>query len=584
MKPWCLAFLVCILASPGQPQAALSHPLRYNPCAKMQYSYAGAGNAFSSWLTPGIPWPAWMELLDLHWSADEIRNTTLFEPKRIMQAIKWVVPGQTSAPSYTRPWPPGHYVPDTPASPQATRAYEKAAALYDDMNWAKAISGLDAITADKTSPYRAAAAYSAARAAINLGRYGDALKRINRLVTDPSLTEYQLAAFHLIGLRAYQSGSPQLIAAHYEEIAHLLEAPPSLICRNALSMNVSHGYKHGGWAGDLIWYIRDAFPTDHYHGEGTRRAVLDVLAMHQPFFDVLRAIAAPTPYESDSGWLRVEPKLQLEIERNTYRAIALRDSTAITDHAREEWLKTKNPLWGYALARRTASLSDFPLLEDMIARLHALPDTPAIAYSRDAFYRHFVRHAVRVLLMNGDIDQAVSFLKDKWPNVDKSLNYTFDYRKDAGAILNGGIRLFLEKFDLPNARRWASAASGLMPYTEVDQSLRPLLANSFDELLDDRVPGDGRNIYGLERHQGEMPRSVWDLLPASKLVALSRHAGLTAGEKRALLSSAWLRTYLLLGWQRSLGLLPQLRQSFPELATDIDDIQGAWLPRANSTC
>jgi hypothetical protein len=552
----------------------------YHPCSQAQYGYSGEDPFFSNRLTPGIPWPAFNDLLGTHWSDEEIAQNVLFKPAMIEQAIKWAVPDDTEAPD-DREWQSEKYDPPGSATTQQSAAYTAAAALYGEQNWKEAIAAFDRIAADKTSPYRAAATYSAARASLNAGLYHDGIVRIQKLVTDPSLHEFQMAAFHLIGTRAYQSGAPELIAAHFAEIEHILQAPPSVVCHDSIAHDVYgggsehryYGESGEGWEGDLDWYLTSAFPNNYHGMHGTRRDVLDDLAEHDPFFDLVRALAAPTPYNGNGGWLDVENHNKDRATRKF--SDILEDEFAaeadITKHAREQWRATKNPLWGYALAQRTADINDLPLIEDMIAGLSNLPHTAAIDYGKEALRWHFIHHAARLLLMSGKVDEAIDFLRRNPVDIEETTPI-YMRPNDADALLNGGIRLLLEKFDLENARKWASEVGRLLHSTQINPPLRPLLADSIDEMLAGEVPGDGRNIYGHETYKSGVPLVVTDLLPKHKLLELTKLSGFNEDDKRNFLLAGWLRTYLLEGWQHSLDLLPRLRDAFPELATDIDDI------------
>ena len=139
-------------------------------------------------------------------------------------------------------------------------------------------------------------------------------------------------------------------------------------------------------------------------------------------------------------------------------------------------------------------------------------------------------------------------------------------------------RVFAIEYDI-SARKWASEASAMMQSTEIDEQLRPLLADSYDEMLAAKVPGDGQKVGGFmapSNHEGELPLKLADFLSTKDIMTLAGHSHVTASEKRILLASGWLRTYLLEGRQRSLDMLPQLRDAFPELATDIDNIKGTF--------
>jgi hypothetical protein len=569
---------------------------KFNPCNGTKYSYFGEDPQFSNTLTPGIPWPVWADLLNVHWSENEIKRGYLFDQESIKHTIKSVVKGNNAPPDYTGELNKyEYYKPSTSSTSEQIAAYESAAALYRSGQWAEAISQLNVIAADVGSPYRAAAAYTAARASINLGKYEDSVKRIFDLTTNPALNEFHLAAYHLIGTLAYQSAAPELIAARYAEIAHLLQAPASVVCRDAVAQNLLKEAKE-----DLFtFYLQTAFPNDRMRVNHRRRDVLDAIASGDAFFDLIRAIAAPTPYASDRGWLAVETSHDPKASGygdETAIALALRDSKAITEHARQKWQETKNLLWGYALAQRTSDIADFPLMKEMLAQLLSQPNTPSVQYSIQAFRRHFIRHSVRILLTNGRIDDAIELLRKNWvaSQSDSYPTSMCDWRcyfpminsgqsminsGDANATLNGGIRLLIERFDLDGARKWASEASNVLKYTMVDEGLRPLLANNIDELLDNKIPGNDQNVFSLKNRAISFPKTVADLFSRQKIISLSLNPKLTKSEFRALLASGWLRTYLLDGWKASLKLLPQMRIAYPELATDIDNIDRAWLNR-----
>jgi hypothetical protein len=558
----------------------------FHPCNHPSYQ-TGEDAAFFNEITPGVPWAAWGDLLNRHWSVSEVQQTELFDENAINKAIQLIASSDAWSFSADRN-NSETYKPQTPATDAQAAAYDAARQFYSNGAWDTAVTRFDAVARDKDSPYRAAAAYSAARATINSGNLAEGMRRIHVLVRDPNFSEFHLAAYHLIGTRADQTMSVELIAARYAEIEHLLLTPPSLICRDSAVHNLTSNAEH-----DLFDFLDTAFPIDWEPANYSRRRALDTLATNDPFLDLIRAIAAPSPYVSNRGWLAVEaptPHSRTSLRTQGRISLNTQDGTAITDHARLEWAETKNLLWGYALAQRTSDPRDLPALKVMLEQIADLPMTPAAIYASAALRRHFIWHAARLLLLDGRTDEAIAFVTQSWtPLSADSIGTPYGAWRPYGsfhpaqpggegqALLNGGIRLLLERFDLPGARRWAA---GVLPDVRVDNELRPLLANGIDELLSGHVPGDRPDAAPPANHVGQFPRTVADLLPRSKIAALASHDGLSKSERRDLLASAWLRTYMLDGWKESLRLLPELRDAFPELATDIDNINGAWLSRS----
>ena len=581
---WVFAWTLCfpLLFGVVQNCRADARSSSFNPCNSPNAPYAGEDPEFSNELTPGIPWAAWGDLLNLHWSASEIQQNELFAEDAVRQALLLIAPSGSAEPLDPLWNESTHYQPETPATKEQTAGYEAAAQLYSDRSWAEAITGFDHVAKDKDSPYRAAAAYSAARATINSGDFVAGIHRIHALVRDPDFSEFHLAAYHLIGTRADQTMSTPLIAAQYAEIEHQLLIPAPLVCRDSTARDVSRTAKE-----DLAQLLQTAFPPPPPPSIANyaRRRTLDTLAANDTFLDLVHGIAAPSPYLSDRGWLAIQPSTaRTDIELST------QDATAITAHARLKWAETGNLLWGYALAQRTGDPADLPALKGMLGALNDLPMTPATMYASETLRRHFIWHAARLMLLDGHTDDAIAFVNQHWSSSQSRgvVNFynawgrysTFTSRPggEANALLNGGVRLLLERFDLPGARRWADS---ILPGVSVDERLRPLLADGIDELLTGHVPGDRPDLLPPSFSRvGNFPRIVADLLPRSKITELSSHTGLSKSEQRAFIASAWLRIYMLDGWKASLKLLPNLRDAYPELATDIDNVNRAWLPRS----
>src|ERR1700733_4634279 len=179
------------------------------PCPSAELELFPPQYNFQGEITPGVSWQAWSELLDVHWSNAEIEGAP-YNSTLVKQAITTVVntPGSTSG-------LPSFYYGDsekfTPSIGSATdtqRAeYEAAAKLYKNNQWNASIPLFDVIAKDQRSPYRAAAAYSAARAALKAGQFSNGIDRINVIVRDPTLSEFHAAAYHLVGVMAARTGS-----------------------------------------------------------------------------------------------------------------------------------------------------------------------------------------------------------------------------------------------------------------------------------------------------------------------------------------------------------------------------------------
>jgi hypothetical protein len=532
----------------------------YNPCPRSNaVSAYEFGQGYISNLTPGVSWVAWSELLNDRWSDESITRRISFEAATVEQAMRRIGFDETLPESYYNDFQ--NYMPPLPPpDPNQATAYETAAKMYRAGDWDGSITLFDEIVADGRSLYRGAAAYSAARAALKTGQYVDALHRIDAILRDPSLVEFHLAASHLLGTMAWRTGTAVLVAGRLAEISHLLVAPAALVCSDPVLQRLQADARQ-----DLKWYLGSAYPAEYANGvDWARRLALDRLAAMDPLIDLARVLAAPTPFDRDFGWIEPtqEPPAQGDWEIHALVAwqFARQDRDALTNHARERWLATRNPLWGFALAKRTSDPLDIARLRDMIQSLDSLPQSPAVQAAIPALRWEFRQHLVRLLLMNDRFPEAVEVLHS-----DSNTDYRFWRTKSA--IVDGGVRFFLARFDLADARGWASAASEAMNQP-VSGQLVPILADE---------PGgtgldDGASPYGAQ----ESLRAVLDMMPASRLVALANSSSLSLNDRRAVFAAGWLRLYLLGNWQETKGLLPQLRSLYPELAADIDAINSAW--------
>ena len=559
-------------AGPQAWYAACEKP--YDPTRTRYY----ATDMFDS-VARGVPWPAWTELMNAQWSRQAIEREMFYDSAAVARALA-LFPGQGPAPFRSGQDRP--YTPQSAATPAQATAYDEAAQLYHAQDYRGAIRQFDRIVANRATPYRAAAAYSAARSALEAGDYDDGFARIQKITSDPALGEFHLAAQHLIGTAGWASESPALMAARFAEIRHMLTAPVDLVCaRERLHEAV------GDAGEDLKFLLNEVFRGPPW--TGARRAALDALAQSDPWFDVLRAIAAPTSFDRANDWFEdVEVtaygRHRLRAEWNaSQRADALfevaNDSSALTAHTRERWLATKNLLWGYALARRTGDPQDIALIRDMIAGLQTVPDTAVMRDAVPALRWHFLRHGVRLLLMDRRIDEALAMIRSELPGEftyvvinEAGFTGTKTFEQDAVAMVAGGTLLLVSQFDLPTAQHWSSEAiklfEGIGGYY-FNQSLKAaaapwILTERFDE-------------FRFEVDWQDRPlRQFMNLLPARRLIELSRQPNWTATEKRDLLTAGWMRLYLLGRWTEVKDLLPEMRAAYPELAADIDQIDAAW--------
>jgi hypothetical protein len=554
-------FLLSLCCSNGvfaAPEPCLRAGLELFP---PQYNFQGE-------ITPGVSWQAWSELLNVHWTKAEIEGAP-YNPTLVKQAITTVVntPGSTTG-------LPSFYYGDTEtfthsATDTQRAEYEAAAKLYKANQWNASIPLFDVIARDQRSPYRAAAAYSAARAALKAGQFSIGIDRINEIVRDPTLSEFHAAAYHLVGVMAARTGSMPLIAAKYAEMSHMFMAPVSLLCSSQVAADVFI-YQ----SGDLPWYlIRERSSVSI----SNKQSVLDILSATDPVLDLLRVLAAPTPFKS-LGWPHpskpsrprhvLDPKYSFAASVTEQWSDA--DGMMLTAHAREKWIQSKNPLWGFALAQRTADPADIPLLLDMLKQVDSLPDLPGVDAARPAFYWQFMRQSIRLLVMSGKTSDAIKLITKNTRNTNDlkqispiSASYIAE---DGLAILNGPIRWFLENYDLPSAKHWASQVSGSIP-GGISEGLVPLLATDFSVLANQSQQSNG---FWIEADLSL--RSVLDLLPARKLAKLSSMQGIDPDMKRALLGAAFVRLYMLERWPELELLLPKMSVTFPELKGDLDQI------------
>lgn len=502
----------------------------------------------------GISWAAIADILNYHWMPEQIRNRAFFDAKRIVGHIANLE--LTDLPDDYH-WDYETYRPLFRAPVQQHASYEQAASLYRNGDWADSIPLFDVITSDVASAYRAAAAYSAARAAIKVGRLEDGIHRIKRIIDDPDMVEFRSSAHRLLGTMSYRTGSTPVIAARLSEIAYLLAAPLQLACRDTeLKELVSLAIE------DFRSIIASGLSDSGYImiSHDASYDALEVMAQKDPMIDLLFTINTPSPFKIDFGWVKALATPPTASDK------------AATDHARERWLATKNIMWGYALAERTRDVSDIPLIDAMFPAMLTLPDTEAVRLAAPQIYNRLLFHGTRLRLITGDPSAAAMF-HSRW-STPLSAYYELTasiYGEDYGfRIIDGGVRYFIEQFDLETARTWAKSMAKAKRVS-LSQSVSVLLLDDASTALAERRRGPWER---MDIAQTLFP--VIDLLPARKLIELGQNQKLDVKLRRKFLSVGWLRLYLLGDWPQAKALLPELRKILPELATDIDNIQSAW--------
>ncbi|EKM98098.1 hypothetical protein MXAZACID_17231 [Acidocella sp. MX-AZ02] len=488
------------------------------------------------------------------------------------------------------------FVPLTPASPAQTAQYQQGAAAFHADNYDAAIASFDKVAADQTSPYHAAAAYSAARAALSNGNYAGGFQRIAALLSNPAMQEFYSATYDLTGTLAWQQPDARLLAARLAEISHLLTAPHDLVCQEpeltTLQQNASD---------DMLVLTRI-----------TSRTVMDQIRVNNPFADLAWTIAQPTSYTQPQNWAHGMPPQMVAFPGFEASGAKLPPDVeaaypGLTQHAREEWLATKNPLWAYALAIRTTNPSDVALLQnarDILPSYASDPvlnaeswNVPSALSSLDAA---LFEQQVRILLMNGQPGAAIALMQSGLTPTapalpDKLLSSTPGRRNGDfyAFIVNGGIRYYVSHQDLSGARAWLSQVKsvfrnqgvtffgfqhGTFETREVDPGLRLMLAQSWPEFMADEVSISDDQYYTSNVGHLE-DAAAFDLLPADELIKLSRFPGLNGPQRRTLLGAGWIRLYMLGRWPEFFALMPEVRDNFPELDTDIDNIEASWTMR-----
>jgi len=184
-------------------------------------------------------WPLWRALADGDGANGQSQSRPLFPLTEIVAALR-AVPLAKPLPvnfgaqmEYYRPR--NYYAGDAWAQ---IEPYAKAAAVYEAGDLPEAIQQFDAIVeagdprtrSTANAPYRAAAAYTAARAAFRLGNFEEGAARVDRILADEDLGEFWAAAWMLIPRMRVATDAAPLAAAELAEISRLLTLPTSILC------------------------------------------------------------------------------------------------------------------------------------------------------------------------------------------------------------------------------------------------------------------------------------------------------------------------------------------------------------------
>jgi hypothetical protein len=456
-----------------------------------------------------------------------------------------------------------------------------AAELFYKPDYDNAIIAFDSIVATQASPYRAAAAYSAARAALLAERYADGFKRIAAIMANPRFAEFHGPAQRLVGTLAYQTGRAELIAAHYMQILHGMTVPSSAYCtepirRERLSRDLA----------DLSWYLslyNRGAPEDWPR-------VLDALAKHDAAFDLIRSLAAPTPFAMASGsantvwpqgqfaeregflWDAIYPVGGLQTA-GSVGALASKSGRVLTEQARQHWLATRNPLWAVAFAKRATDARDLPLVNEMLKDVVSRPGTTEYQQSRQAFALEILRHAVRLAIMSGQSDQAREIVRLHRefirPAVIDSVSRYSDPNRHldelSNAVIESPATYYLLRNEYAAARAWVQS---MREYAgeNVGWRWRSQLATELQEVVAD---------YPLDQVNYVSPRAVGaalDMQSTATARELARNPATLPFARRALLGSTFVRLFALSRLREAVELVPALEQTYPELRAPLKRI------------
>ena len=567
-----LAATASLLLSMGAASAGGTDGFWRSCPARNDPRYAGSG------VIPDVSWDLWHTLPGAEWSVEERQRWDWFEPDRLITAAA-TAPGPVDpvdAKEYGPYYNWEHFAPTAQHGSPIGMTYGPAADLFHAGRWREAEAAFD-LLAIGASPLRAAAAYSAARAAIDAGDVDDGIRRIAALLADPADHEMDQAAHHLLGTMAYHTNAAPLLAARLADISHLLMAPPELRCRvlalNRLAMEAS---------GDLGYVLVLAFPDDRMDDSelsAPRRTVFTEVGRIDPVIDLARVLAIPSAF-SDLIWkepfypqIARVPGFRLDNQATLTNQAGY--AAAARAYARGRARETGNPLWGYALARLSTDPADLGLLATM--------EAAALSGKEDVNDRRMLAawlraQRVRILLMSGQRDAAAELVQRDVlePKLTRDLGPVTE-PSPADFVSQGGTRFLLASQDWAAARSWATATAAPTDRGWIIPPKEAEIAMTWKQLIGPGISDRSATSHGRRESMSDSVAAMLDLLPADRLVELARTPDLAMDWKRPLLGAAWIRDYVLGREDAFERLFPEVRATFPETTADLDAVQGAWL-------
>jgi hypothetical protein len=419
-----------------------------------------------------------------------------------------------------------------------TEIYAEAASVYEDGNYPRAIKLFDAIVAkgNRDSRFRAAAAYTAARAEFLQGHLAEGAARAAAILRDPTLREFWPETWNLIAYFRFKANSAPLAAAELAQISRLMTTPTETLCRDDPS-------------GDV--FGRTILAEEDFS-----------LASEAPAFRNSEYLVPGLDYA------RREPVIAAELEMGKSLA---RD--------RSGWKATRNPLWAVALGGH-GEPQDLSLLVDAIGVVRDWPGASSDAGGLSARAKAGLVVALsaeraRILLNAGN--PALALAAMRMPTPDERATVARDppdlVREKMDLLVNGGARDLLLQHQWMAARRWAISASASLHWP-IEESLKPFLAADLDELFAHPelrlTPVDGETRLGALRW-------LLDRWSSHQLIDFSRRPYVSENDRRAMVGAAWIRAFALSHWDDVIAWLPDLRIAYPALGPDIDLIDRAWL-------
>lgn len=567
-----LATIAAFLLSMGAASASGTDSFWRSCPAQRDWRYIGSGVILD------VSWDLWRTLPGAEWSVEERQRWDWFEPDRLITAAA-MVPGNVDpvdAKEYGPYYKWEHFAPIAQHGSTTAMTYGPAADLFHAGRWREAEAAFD-VLANGASPLRAAAAYSAARAAIDAGDVDDGIRRVAALLADPADHEMDQAAHHLLGTMAYHTNAAPLLAARLAEISHLLMAPPELRCRvpalNQLAMEAS---------GDLGYLLALAFPDDRMDDSdlgAPRRTVFTEVGRIDPVIDLARVLAIPSAF-SDLIWKEPFYPEQAKVpgfrlDNQATLAAQAGYAAAAQAYARSRARETGNPLWGYALARLSSDPADLGLLSSA--------EAAALSGKEDVNDRRMLAawlraQRVRILLMSGQRDTAAALVQHDVlePHLTRDLGPATE-PSPADFVSQGGTRFLLASQDWAAARSWATATAASTDRGWTIPPREAEIAMTWKQLIGPGIRNRSVSPHGRRESMSDNVAAILDLLPADRLVDLARTPDLAMDWKRPLLGAAWIRYYALGREDAFERLFPEVRATFPETTADLDAIQGAWL-------